>query len=85
MKRTKLGKQGTVKGEVPRGSIKKKLLMRTIAPTVIDLLVAGILITIIAGSQIQSLESQNIKNCSLNAANQISEYFTRYIWNNIFK
>ena len=79
MKRTKLGKQGTVKGEVPRGSIKKKLLMRTIAPTVIGLLVAGILITIIAGSQIQSLESQNIKNCSLNAANQISEYFTRYI------
>lgn len=79
MKKINLGRQGTEKDETPRGSIKKKLLTRTITPTVVGLLAAGILITIIAGSQIQDLENQNIKNCSLNAANQISEYFTRYI------
>lgn len=62
-----------------RESIKKKLLVRTITPTVIGLVVAGIIIAIIAGTQINDLQNQNIKNSSQNAANQISEYFTKYM------
>lgn len=62
-----------------RGSIKRKMLFRTITPTVAGLLIAGILIAIIAGSQISSLQDESIKNSSLNAAYQISEYFTKYI------
>ncbi len=69
------GKQG--KGN--RESLKKKMLVRTITPTVAGLLIAGILISIIAGGQIQRLKNQNIKDSSLNAAYQISEYFTKYM------
>jgi len=64
---------------VVRGSIRKKMLVRTIAPTVAGLVIAAVLITIIAGGQIKNLQNQNIKNSSLNAACQISEYFTKYM------
>lgn len=79
MEKTKSKSQEAQNGSAGRGSIRKKLLVRTITPTVAGLLVAAILITIIAGSEIQYLENQNIKNSSLNAANQISEYFTKYM------
>ena len=62
-----------------RESIKKKMLIRTITPAVAGLLIAGILISIIAGSQIQRLRNQNIKDSSLNAAYQIDTYFTKYM------
>lgn len=73
-------KKKTVRaGSEKRESIKKKMLVRTITPTVIGLLVAGILISIISGAQIKQLQNENIKNSSLNAAYQISEYFTKYM------
>lgn len=62
-----------------RESIKKKMLTRTITPTVAGLVIAGILISLMAGSQIQHLNNQNIKDSSLNASCQISEYFTKYM------
>lgn len=62
-----------------RGSIKKKMLVRTITPTVVGLLIAAVFISIIAGSRIKNLQNENIKNSSLNAAYQISEYFTKYM------
>ncbi|MBO5473905.1 MAG: methyl-accepting chemotaxis protein [Lachnospiraceae bacterium] len=71
--------QTAQEGSAFKGSIKKKMLTRTITPTVAGLLIAAVLIAIIAGVQIKSLEDQNIKNCSLNAAYQISEYFTKYM------
>jgi len=55
------------------------MLVRTIVPTVTGLMIAAVLITIIAGNRIQDLKNQNIKNSSMNAAYQISEYFTKYI------
>ncbi len=67
------------KGKKGQDSIKHKMLVRTITPTVIGLLVAGVLISVIAGAQIQSLQNENIRNSSLNAAYQISEYFTKYM------
>lgn len=79
MEKSKVNKQGVQADSQRRESIRKKLLVRTITPTVAGLLIAGFLIAIIAGKQIQSLENENIKNSSLNAAYQISEYFTKYI------
>lgn len=79
MEKSKMNEQGVQGASEARGSIKKKMLVRTITPTVAGLVIAAILITIIAGRQIQKLENQNIKNSSLNAAYQISEYFTKYI------
>lgn len=60
-------------------SIKKKMLVRLITPTVIGLVIAGILISIMAGTQIQHLQNENIQSSSMNAAYQISEYFTKYM------
>lgn len=79
MEKEKMSKREVRDGSETKGSIKKKMLVRTITPTVAGLVIAAILITIIAGKQIQYLENQNIKNSSLNAAYQISEYFTKYI------
>lgn len=79
MKKKKSGEQRVKSDPGSKKSIKKKLLVRTITPTVVGLLIAAVLISIIAGSQIQSLQNQNIKNSSLNAAYQISEYFTKYM------
>lgn len=62
-----------------RESIKKKMLARTITPTVAGLVIAGILISMIAGGQIQNLNNQNIKDSSMNASCQISEYFRKYM------
>lgn len=61
------------------GSIKKKMLVRIITPTVIALVTAWILISFLSGIQIQELQNKNIENISRNAAYQISEYFTKYI------
>ena len=72
-KEIKKGKAGN------RESIKKKMLTRTITPTMAGLVIAGILISLMAGSQIQHLNNQNIKDSSLNASCQISEYFTKYM------
>lgn len=79
-----MGKQKTKQkaactNQQARESIRKKMLMRTITPTVAGLVIAGILIAVIAGKQIQHLQNENIKNSSLNAAYQISEYFTKYM------
>ncbi|MBO5094790.1 MAG: hypothetical protein J6C33_10610, partial [Lachnospiraceae bacterium] len=76
-----MGKQKTKQRKAAgnRESIKKKMLVRTITPTVAGLVIAGVLIAIIAGTQIQHLQNQNIKNSSLTAAYQISEYFTKYM------
>ena len=60
-------------------SIKKKMLVRLITPTVIGLVIAGVLISIMAGTQIQHLQNENIQSSSMNAAYQISEYFTKYM------
>lgn len=79
MEKTKTDERDLQTNSGTRGSIKKKMLTRTIVPTVVGLLIAAVLITIIAGGQIQKLENQNIMNCSLNAAYQISEYFTKYM------
>lgn len=79
MKKLKSKKQRVKSDPGSRQSIKQKLLVRTITPTVVGLLIAAVLISIIAGSQIQSLQNENIKNSSLNAAYQISEYFTKYM------
>lgn len=79
MKKLKSKKQRVKSDPGSRKSIKQKLLVRTITPTVVGLLIAAVLISIIAGSQIQSLQNDNIKNSSLNAAYQISEYFTKYM------
>lgn len=78
MKEKKAGWAGQEKTET-KESIKKKMLIRTITPTVVGLLIAGIWISIISGSQIQRLENENIKDNSLNAACKISEYFTKYM------
>ena len=67
------------KDALQRGSIKKKMLFRTITPTVAGLVIAGVLISVLAGRQIQILKNQSIKDSSLNAAYQISEYFTKYM------
>lgn len=67
------------KQEGKKESIKKKMLVKTITPTVIGLVITGILISILAGEKIKDLENQNIANSSLNAAYQISEYFTKYM------
>lgn len=79
MARPKMKKNGMQADSESRESIKKKMLVRTITPTVAGLLIAGILIAIIAGTQIKHLQNENIKNSSLNAAYQISEYFTKYM------
>lgn len=68
---------GTIREK--KESIKQKMLMWTITPTVVGLLIAGVSISIIAGMQIKNLQNENIKNSSLNAAYQISEYFTKYM------
>lgn len=74
-----MGKGMKKKDAGARESIKKKMLARTIMPTVAGLVIAGILISIMAGRQIQQLNNQNIKDSSLNASCQISEYFTKYM------
>ncbi len=74
-----MGKGTKKKDAGARESIKKKMLARTIMPTVAGLVIAGILISIMAGRQIQQLNNQNIKDSSLNASCQISEYFTKYM------
>lgn len=79
MKRRKTGRKAVDRSAGPRESIKKKMLVSTITPTVVGLVIAAILISILAGAQIQSLKNETIKDSSLNAANQISEYFTRYM------
>ncbi len=70
MKKTNSGK---------RKSIREKMMVRIITPTVIGLVIAGILISILSGVQIQQLENQIIESKSRNAAYQISEYFTKYM------
>lgn len=65
--------------EKPKGAIKKKLLFRTIAPMIIGLVFAAVLITVITVNEITQLQNENIKNSSLNASYQISEYFTKYM------
>lgn len=67
------------KADQKKESIRSKMLIRTIIPIVIGLAAAGILIVMIAGNQLQQLQKKDIKNSSLNAAYQISEYFTKYI------
>ncbi len=62
-----------------RESIRKKMMVHTVIPTVTGLVIAGILITIIAGKQIQHLQNENIMDISQKASYQISEYFTRYM------
>lgn len=62
-----------------RGAIKKKLLFRTLTAAVAGLLTAAILISLVSGRQIQHLENENIMLTSQNAAQQVSEYFTKYI------
>lgn len=62
-----------------RQSIKKKMFIRTITPTVIGLLVAGILISIITGSSIMNLQNEDIQVTSSNSANQINSYFIKYM------
>ena len=79
MGKRKLNKKEVQADVEKRGSIKKKMLARTITPTVAGLVIAAIFISIIAGSQIKDLENQNIKNSSLNLAYQISGYFTKYM------
>lgn len=60
-------------------TLKNKMLVRILIPTIISLLLTGILISIFAGAEIQRLQNQEIKNNSLNASYQISEYFTKYM------
>lgn len=60
-------------------SIKKKMLVRTITPTVTGLLIAGILISLFTGSSIKHLQNENIQNSSLNAASKIDGYFIKYM------
>lgn len=60
-------------------SIRRKLLSRIVKPTIIGLLITGILVFIISGMEIRKLEDQVIMDSSLNAACQISEYFTKYM------
>lgn len=79
MKKQKTSRDTIDRSAGPRESIKKKMLVSTITPTVVGLVVAAILISILAGTQIQSLKNETIKDSSLNAANQISEYFTKYM------
>ena len=62
-----------------RESIRKKMLIRTVTPTVAGLVIAGILIILIAGSEIQNLQNENIMDISQNASYQISGYFTKYM------
>ncbi len=60
-------------------SIRTKMLVRLITPTVIGLLLAGTLISLIAGNRIRRLQNDNIMDNSLKAAYEISEYFTKYM------
>lgn len=71
--------QKNLAGEEQRGAIKKKLLFRTITPMVTGLVIAAILISVISASAMKKLQDENIKNSSLNASYQISEYFTKYM------
>lgn len=64
---------------ISRKSLKQKMMIRTITPTIIGLAAAGILISIFVGGQIQKLQNQNIQSSSLNIAYQIDTYFTRYM------
>lgn len=65
--------------ESGRQSIKKKMLMHTITPTVAGLLIAGILISIMTASNIKKLENEDIQVTSSNSANQINSYFIKYM------
>lgn len=71
--------QRNLSDEEQRGAIKKKLLFRTITPMVTGLVIAAILISVISANAMKNLQNENIKNSSLNASYQISEYFTRYM------
>lgn len=67
------------KQQKKRVSLRKKMLVRTITPTILGLIVTGILISILVGAKIQHLENQNIKNSSENLSYQIKDYFTKYM------
>lgn len=79
MGKGKKKRKGVPESSGSSASIKKKMLVRTITPAVAGLLVAGILISIIAGIQISRLKNQVIQYSSQNASYQISEYFTKYM------
>ena len=78
MEKSKM-KQINLEGIKLKGAIKKKLQFRTITPMVAGLIIAAVLISIVAGREISRLQNANIKNNSLNASYQISEYFTKYM------
>ncbi len=78
MEKSKM-KQINIEGIKLKGAIKKKLQFRTITPMVAGLIIAAVLISIVAGREISRLQNANIKNNSLNASYQISEYFTKYM------
>lgn len=67
------------KQKMSKKSIKRKMMIRTITPTIIGLTLAGIFICFFVGMQIKTLENQNIKYNSLNISYQIGTYFTRYM------
>lgn len=67
------------KQQKKRVSLRKKMLVRTITPTILGLIVTSILISILVGAKIQHLENQNIKNSSENSSYQIKDYFTKYM------
>lgn len=60
-------------------SLRRKMLIRTITPTICGLMITGLLISILAGAKIQNLENQTIKNSSQNSAYQVGAYFTKYM------
>lgn len=62
-----------------KDSIRRKMLVKTLTPTIIGLVITGVLLSVLSGSQIRKLQNQNIANSSLNTAYQISEYFTKYM------
>lgn len=79
MERGNAGTKTKAEDNKKRESIKKKMLVRTMTPTIVGLVIAGILISFIAASQIQTLNDQNIMDSSLNASYRIGEYFTKYM------
>lgn len=68
-----------MKKQQKRVSLKKKMLVRTIVPTILGLTITSILISILVGAKIQRLQNQNIKNISQNSSYQIKDYFTKYL------
>lgn len=60
-------------------SLKNKMIARTIIPTIVALILAGGLISVLTGTKVQELQNEDIENSSQQAAYQISEYFTKYM------